>query len=139
MKETRQLSIGGYAFVLEVDAAEELRRYMDAMEKHYLPQEGGKEIMEGIEERIAELLLDKHASVVNSLHVQEVINVIGRPESIDAEEPAAAEEPVVEEPVAAETRGEEGETSANTFDFGIIAAVASVISLAGFAASKKKH
>lgn len=93
MKETRQLSIGGYAFVLEVDAAEELRRYMDAMEKHYLPQEGGKEIMEGIEERIAELLLDKHASVVNSLHVQEVINVIGRPESIDAEEPAAAEEP----------------------------------------------
>ena len=86
MKETRQLSIGGYAFVLEADAAEELRRYMDAMENHYLTQEGGKEILEGIEERIAELLLDKHAQVITIFHVQEVINVIGRPEKIDEED-----------------------------------------------------
>ena len=89
MKETRQLSIGGYAFVLEADAAEELRRYMDAMENHYLSQEGGKEILEGIEERIAELLLDKHAQVITIFHVQEVINVIGRPEKIDEEDAEA--------------------------------------------------
>lgn len=89
MKETRQISIGGYAFVLEVDAAEELRRYMDAMENHYMPQEGGKEILEGIEERIAELLLDKHAQVITVFHVQEVINVIGRPETIDEEDAEA--------------------------------------------------
>lgn len=94
MKETRQFSIGGYAFVLEVDAAEELRRYMDAMENHYMPQEGGKEILEGIEERIAELLLDKHAQVITNFHVQEVINVIGRPEKIEADDPSEAGEAV---------------------------------------------
>ena len=87
MKETRQLSIGGYAFVLETDAAEELQRYMGDMEKHYLPQEGGKEILEGIEERIAELFLDKKLNVISLANVQEVIAVIGRPEKIEAEEP----------------------------------------------------
>ena len=31
------------------------------------------------------------------------------------------------------------EEAPNTFDFGVIAAVAAVISLSGFAAAKKKH
>ena len=53
---------------------------------------------------------------------------------------AKADAQGVEEVVVSETTGtDEGETSANTFDFGIAAAVAAVISLAGFAASKKKH
>ena len=97
MKETRQLSIGGYAFVLEEDATRELQSYMNEMERHYMPQEGGKEIMEGIEERIAELLLDKRANVVTISQVQDVINIIGRPEKIDEEKP---EEPVNEMPKA---------------------------------------
>ena len=47
MKETIQLSIGGYAFMLEKDAAEALSGYLTTLETHYLKQEGGKEIMEG--------------------------------------------------------------------------------------------
>jgi hypothetical protein len=54
-----------------------------------------------------------------------------------AEEPAA-EEPAVEDVVVTEAPAED-EKSANTFDFGVIAAVSAVISLAGFAASKKQH
>ena len=59
MTQTEQVSIGGYAFTLEKAAAEALEAYLKELEAHYLPQQGGKEIMEGIEERVAELLLDK--------------------------------------------------------------------------------
>ena len=59
MKETIQLSLGGYAFIFEKDAADALEGYLKTLETHYLKQEGGKEIMEGIEERMAELLQEK--------------------------------------------------------------------------------
>ena len=89
MKITEQLSIGGYAFTVEKDAAVALQEYIGALEKHYLSQEGGKEIMDGIEERVAELLLDKagKGGVVTLDHVQTVINIVGRPERIEADDP----------------------------------------------------
>ena len=90
MKTTEQVSVGGYAFVLEKDASEALGRYISELENHYLKQEGGKEIMEGIEERVAELLLDKcgNGCVGTLAHVQAVIDVVGRPERIEADDPA---------------------------------------------------
>ncbi len=90
MKETIQLSIGGYAFYLEKDAAEALSGYLTSLETHYLGQEGGKEIMEGIEERVAELLQENtpKGTVVTLPGVQRVIDVIGRPETIEADDPA---------------------------------------------------
>ncbi len=93
MKETEQFSIGGYAFTLEKDASAKLQEYIGALEKHYLSQEGGKEIMEGIEERVAELLIEKCGKngVVNIEHVQYVIHVIGRPERIEADDPSEDE------------------------------------------------
>lgn len=88
MKETEQVGIGGYAFILEKDASEAMRQYITQLEAHYLGQEGGKEIMEGIEERVAELLLEKaRGGVVTMDHVQAVIDVIGRPERIEADDP----------------------------------------------------
>ena len=53
-----------------------------------------------------------------------------------AEEPAA-EEPA-EEPSVDQTLDQKAEAP-NTFDFGILAAVASVVSLGGFALTKKRH
>ena len=89
MKETVQLSIGGYAFTFEKDASEALEAYLSRLEAHYLPQEGGKEIMEGIEERMAELLLEKAAagSVISLPAIQGAIDIIGRPETIEADDP----------------------------------------------------
>ena len=91
MKTTEQVSVGGYAFVLEKDASEALGSYIAELEAHYLKQEGGKEIMEGIEERVAELLLDKcgNGCVGTLAHVQAVIDVVGRPERIEADDPAS--------------------------------------------------
>ena len=96
MKETEQVSIGGYAFILEKDAAAILGAYLDKLESHYLPQEGGREIMEGIEERLAELLIDRCPAgmVATESHIRSIIAIIGEPEKIEADEPASA--PTVE-------------------------------------------
>ncbi|MBE6710418.1 MAG: hypothetical protein E7579_04780, partial [Ruminococcaceae bacterium] len=48
------------------------------------------------------------------------------------------EETVVEEPVVEEVVEETEEEAAQTFDFGVIAAVAALVSAAGYALSKKR-
>lgn len=89
MKEIEKLSIGGYAFTFEKDAAAEVAQYLKGLEAHYMGQQGGKEIMEGIEERMAELLLDRCGTngVVMMADVQGVIDILGRPERIEADDP----------------------------------------------------
>ena len=56
MTEVEKVSIGGYAFTLEVEAYAIVKEYLDELSSHYSTQEGGAEIMEGIEERLAEIL-----------------------------------------------------------------------------------
>ena len=93
MKEIEKLSIGGYAFTLEKDAAEEVEQYLKGLEAHYLGQEGGKEIMEGIEERMAELLLERcgRGRVATMADIQSLIGILGRPERIEADDPEPSE------------------------------------------------
>ena len=90
MKEVEKISIGGYAFTLEKDASEEAAQYLGGLEAHYLGQQGGKEIMEGIEERMAELLLDRcgQGGIATAADIRAIIEVIGRPERIEADDPA---------------------------------------------------
>ena len=89
MKEIEKVSIGGYAFTLEKDASVEVEQYLNGLEAHYLGQEGGKEIMEGIEERMAELLLEKcgQGGVATLSDIRGVIDILGRPERIEADDP----------------------------------------------------
>ena len=89
MKEVERVSIGGYAFTLDKDASMEADRYLKELESHYLAQEGGREIMEGIEERMAELLLDRCGKdgVGTVEDIRSVIDVIGRPERIEEDDP----------------------------------------------------
>ena len=89
MKEIEKVSIGGYAFTLEKDAAILVDKYLKDLETHYLGQPGGKEIMEGIEERMAELLLERCGKdgVAMVSDIQGVIDILGRPERIEADDP----------------------------------------------------
>ena len=66
-----------------------MEQYLNGLEAHYLGQPGGKEIMEGIEERMAELLLDRcgQSGVVTMADIQGVIDILGRPERIEADDP----------------------------------------------------
>ena len=87
MIETKLMSIGGYAFTMDSLASQAASDYIASLESFYLSKEGGKEIMEGIEERMAELLLEKtsQGSVVSKAMVEEVIEIIGKPEVIEEE------------------------------------------------------
>ena len=89
MTEIEKVSIGGYAFTLEKAAAEEVGQYLKNLEAHYLGKPGGKEIMEGIEERMAELLLERRGrnGVATMADIQSLIGILGRPERIEADDP----------------------------------------------------
>ena len=89
MTEIEKVSIGGYAFTLEKAAAEEVGQYLKNLEAHYLGKPGGKEIMEGIEERMAELLLERCGGgrVATMADIQSLIGILGRPERIEADDP----------------------------------------------------
>jgi phage shock protein PspC (stress-responsive transcriptional regulator) len=104
MKEVERLSIGGYAFTVEQDAATLLRDYIASLEKHYLPQADGKEIMDGIEERLAELLSERGHEVIDRSDVESATAVLGRPEAIDREMPEEEGVPAVDAKEARQRR-----------------------------------
>ena len=89
MREIEKVSIGGYAFTLEKDASVQVEQYLKDLEAHYLGQPGGKEIMEGIEERMAELLLERcgRSGVATVADIRGIIDILGRPERIEADDP----------------------------------------------------
>lgn len=84
--------------MLDKDASEKIAGYIGELEAHYLSRAGGKEVMEGIEERIAELLLERCGKdrVASAADVQYVIDILGRPEKIEEEDPGP--EPAGEKP-----------------------------------------
>lgn len=85
MKKVVKVNIGNLAFTLNEDAFEILSRYLEDLKKHYKNKPSGFEVVEGIEERIAELFAEKCGvdSVVPADIVNEVIGILGRPEVID--------------------------------------------------------
>lgn len=91
MTEVEKVSIGGYAFTLEVEAYAVVKEYLDELSRHYSTQEGGAEIMEGIEERMAELLYEKCADdgVASVSEVQEIIGILGKASAIEADDEPA--------------------------------------------------
>lgn len=104
MKQVEYISIGGYVFSLEDSASRAAKEYLDQLEAFYSRKESGAEVMEGIEERMAELLLEKSGKggVVTLAMVNDVISVLGRPETIEEETSDAPD---------ASTVGEQGRTT----------------------------
>ena len=87
MKEVERVSLGGYAFTLESDAAELAGKYLGELERHYASREGGTEILEGIEERMAELLHERCGKdgVASRAVIEGIIAILGRPEQIEGD------------------------------------------------------
>lgn len=96
MKQVEYVSIGGYVFSLEDNASNVAKEYLNQLDAFYSRKESGAEVLEGIEERMAELFLEKagNGGVVTLAMVDDVISVLGRPETIEEEtsdaEPAEA-------------------------------------------------
>ncbi len=88
MKKVIKVSIGKLAFTLEEEGYLLLKGYLDSLSEYYGDKEDGAEIVEGIEERVAELFIEKCGpdSVVSTSVIKEIITILGRPETIFEEE-----------------------------------------------------
>lgn len=102
MNQVEKNSIGGYAFTLETTAAEKIDKYLGELKEFYSGIESGNEIMEGIEERMAELLVEKcgENGIVTESIANTVINVLGKPEEIESESAEEKKNARKEEPVS---------------------------------------
>ena len=102
MTEVEKVSIGGYAFTLEVEAYNLVKQYLDELNDYYAQREGGAEIMEGIEERMAELLYEKCADdgVASVAEVQDIIATLGKPSAIESEDDPQPKTAAQDEPSA---------------------------------------
>ena len=86
MKRTIKISLGRYAFTLDEEAFKLLQAYLEKLQQHYTQQPSGKEIVDSIEEHVAELLLDRgyKDKVVDRPILVEIIQLMGEPEDIDS-------------------------------------------------------
>ena len=86
MKKTLTINLGGFVFNIDEDACDQLSQYLADIEKRF-PEEERTEIIRDIEERMAELLTYKlqNRNVVETNDVEEVIEVIGKPEQFEDE------------------------------------------------------
>lgn len=88
MKQITKVSIGNIAFTLEEDAYCLINQYLEDLKQYYKGTNNGDEIVENIEERMAELLSEKivNESIVNLRIAQEVTDTLGKPEGFDVKE-----------------------------------------------------
>ncbi len=89
MKKTTSIHIKGLNFIIEEDAYETLKNYMDRLERKLSNTKGKEEIIEDIELRIAELFtsdLQGSKQVVDQEMVQNAILKLGEPEQYIDEE-----------------------------------------------------
>lgn len=89
MKKNITINLCGRLFNIDEDAYELLHNYIETLRNYFQREEGGDEIADDIEERIAELLDELKASgveAVNIDHVKEIISRIGQPEQMEGGE-----------------------------------------------------
>ena len=83
MKKTIQINIGGSVFFIDEDAYQTLATYLETIKQYLANNEDRDEIINDIELRIAELLLEKRASETHAIslhHIEEIIEIMGQPE-----------------------------------------------------------
>jgi phage shock protein PspC (stress-responsive transcriptional regulator) len=91
MNKTISINIAGFVFNIEEQAYEKLNHYLAAIKSNFHNESERDEIMEDIEARIAELFQEKLSTrkeVVVESDVEEIIDVMGKPEDyLSDEEP----------------------------------------------------
>lgn len=98
MKKNITINLCGRLFAIDEDAYEMLSTYEQSLRNYFRTREGGEEIANDIEERIAELLDELKAQGTEAItieHVTEVIHRIGKPEEME-ESPSPDSSPVRE-------------------------------------------
>lgn len=86
MKETTKVSIGGYAFTLDIDAYEVLKQYLESLREHFSSKNEGAEIIQDIESRMSELLQLKNVKgdgVITLSDARDIIKIMGNPKDFE--------------------------------------------------------
>lgn len=89
MKKNITINLFGQLYHIDEDAYELLKSYEDNMRRYFSAKEGGEEIIDDIEHRVAELLSELQtagATAINIENVQDIIRRIGNPEQFDDNE-----------------------------------------------------
>ena len=86
MKKTININLAGFVFYIDEDAYEELQKYLKNIKTYLGNTEGREEIIDDIENRIAELFSEKQKQVITLIEVSEVIEVMGQPEDYMSED-----------------------------------------------------
>lgn len=85
MKKNITINLCGRLYQIDEDAYEMLQHYIDSLRASFGKQEGGDEIVDDIEARIAELfdeLKQNGTEAITIDHVKEIITRIGEPEQL---------------------------------------------------------
>ncbi|WP_026951151.1 PspC domain-containing protein [Algoriphagus mannitolivorans] len=80
MKKTISINISGILFHIEEDGYDSLRKYLDAINKHFSGYKDSKEIISDIENRIAEIFLSNlknNKQVITAENVDKLIEKMG--------------------------------------------------------------
>jgi phage shock protein PspC (stress-responsive transcriptional regulator) len=85
MKKNISINLFGTLYNIDEDAYNLLENYLKSMQRYFSRQEGGEEIADDIEHRVAELLWQKHEAGMTAIDisvVKEIIDTIGNAEQI---------------------------------------------------------
>lgn len=94
MKKNITINLFGSLYCIDEDAYALLQKYTDSMKSYFARQEGGEEIADDIEHRVAELMWQKKEEGNEAIDIdmiKEIIAKIGNPAEIDGKEEAAEE------------------------------------------------
>jgi len=89
MKKTIKIKIGGIVFHINDDAYSMLQQYLQSLEDYFKAKAEGKEVMEDIESRIAEIFQQKASAqkeVIDQEDVITMIEILGKAKDIIDEE-----------------------------------------------------
>ncbi len=89
MNKTLNINLAGFIFHVDEDAFMRLEQYLNKLKAQFASTEGGEEIIQDIESRIAELFKERlgEKQVVALTDVEAVIGIMGQPEDfVDADD-----------------------------------------------------
>lgn len=87
MKKNITINLYGQLYAIDEDAYKLLEKYLDNMKSYFKKIEGGEDIADDIEHRVAEIFSEYRMQGVEAItieHVQDIIKRIGNPEQMDA-------------------------------------------------------
>ena len=118
MKKNITINLFGTLYNIDEDAYQLLDNYLQSMKRYFSIKDGGEEIADDIEHRVAELLWEKKEQGIDAISIEiikEIIGKIGNAEEIAGEEETENEEQQTENGER-KTESCEGKTSnANTY------------------------